>query len=92
MVSPAQPGPVRADAPASTPLTNAAFIVENQKGEVTSFTTDDQGHFRKLLAAGHYKISLKGKTAGIGHFGPFEVDVVAGKMTNVQWNCDSGLR
>ncbi|HEU0274376.1 MAG TPA: carboxypeptidase-like regulatory domain-containing protein [Candidatus Udaeobacter sp.] len=92
MVSPAQPGPVRADAPDSTPLANAAFVVENQKGEVTSFNTDDQGHFRKLLAPGHYKVSLKGKRGGIGHFGPFEVDVVAGKMTNVQWNCDSGLR
>lgn len=92
MVSPAQPGPARVDAPASMPLANAAFVVENQKGEVTSFTTDDQGRFRKLLAPGHYKISLKGKTGGIGHFGPFEVDVAAGKMTNVQWNCDSGLR
>ena len=92
LVSPAQPGPARADTPDSKPLANAAFVVENQKGEVTSFTTDDQGHFRKLLAPGHYKISLKGRTVGIGHFGPFEVDVVAGKMTNVQWKCDSGLR
>lgn len=92
MVSPAQPGPVRADAPASKPLADSVFIVENQQGEVTSFTTDAQGHFRKLLPPGQYKISLKGKTGGIGHFGPFEVDVVAGKMTNVQWKCDSGLR
>ena len=92
MISPAQPGPTRNDAPASKPLSDAAFVVENQKGEVTSFSTDGEGHFQKFLAPGHYKISLKGKTAGIGHYGPFEVDVVAGKMTQVEWKCDSGLR
>ena len=90
-INPAKPGPVRIDS-ASAPLANAAFVVENQKGEVTSFTTDDQGRFRTSLAPGHYKVSLKGKTRGIGRYGPFEVDVVAGKMTNVQWQCDSGLR
>jgi hypothetical protein len=92
MVSPAQPGPARADAPDSKPLADTAFVVENQKGEVTSFITDGQGRFRKLLAPGHYRISLKGRTIGIGHYGPFEVDVVAGKMTNILWKCDSGLR
>jgi hypothetical protein len=92
MISPVQAGPQRADAPGSKPLANAAFAVENQKGEVTSFTTDDQGRFRAALAPGHYKVSLKGRTSSIGRYGPFEVDVVAGKMTKVQWQCDSGLR
>jgi hypothetical protein len=90
-IDPSRPGPVRADAP-SSPLANTAFIVESQKGEITSFTTDDQGRFRMPLAPGHYKVSLKGKTGGIGRFGPFEVDVVAGQMTQVQWRCDSGIR
>ena len=91
-ISPAQPGPIRAGAPSSQPLANAAFVVENQNREVASFTTDDQGHFRTLLAPGHYKVSIKGKRPGIGHYGPFEVDVVAGKMAQVQWECDSGIR
>ena len=91
-ISPAQPGPTRADAPGSQPLANAAFVVENEKGEVASFTTDDQGHFRTPLPPGHYKVSMKGKKPGIGRYGPFEVDVVAGKMTKVQWECDSGIR
>ena len=90
-IDPSRPGPVRVDAP-SSPLANTAFIVESQKGEITSFTTDDQGRFRMPLAPGHYKVSLKGKTGGIGRFGPFEVDVVAGQMTKVQWRCDSGIR
>jgi hypothetical protein len=90
-IEPSRPGPVRADAP-SSPLANTAFMVESQKGEITSFTTDDQGHFRTSLAPGHYKVSLKGRTSSIGRYGPFEVDVVAGQMTKVQWRCDSGIR
>jgi hypothetical protein len=91
-LSPAQAGPTRDDGPASRPLVNSTFAVESEKGEVASFTTDDQGHFRSSVPPGHYKVSMKGRKSTIGRFGPFEVDVVAGKMTNVQWQCDSGIR
>ena len=75
-ISPTQAGPVRDDSPASRPLANATFAVENEKGEVASFTTDGQGHFRTLVPPGHYKVSMKGRKSSIGRFGPFEVDVV----------------
>jgi hypothetical protein len=91
-ISPANPGPIRADAPGSVPLANATFVVEKNKGEVTSFTTDGQGRFWVSLPPGHYKISLKGRKTTIGRFGPFEADVAPGRMTNVQWECDSGIR
>ena len=92
-ISPVHPGPVRADAPGSGPLANASFVVKDQKDTAASeFTTDDQGHFRVLLPPGHYKVSLKGRKGGPGRFGPFDVEVVAGKMTKVQWECDSGIR
>lgn len=91
-VSPANAGPVRADAPRSVPLPNTTFAVANTNGDVVSFTTDDQGRFRLLLTPGHYKVSLKERKSAIGRFGPFEVDVASGKMTNVQWECDSGIR
>jgi hypothetical protein len=91
-ISPTKGGPVRDDSPGSKPLANATFAVENEKGEVASFTTDAQGHFRASVPPGHYKVSMKGRKSSIGRFGPFEVDVVAGKMTNVQWQCDSGIR
>jgi len=67
-------------------------MVESQRGEITSFTTDNQGRFRIPLAPGHYKVSLKGRKGGVGRFGPFEADVIAGQMTKVQWRCDSGIR
>ena len=91
-ISPANPGPIRADAPGSVPLANAPFVVEKNNGEVTSFITNDKGRFRVSLPPGHYKISIKGRKSSIGRFGPFEVDVVPGKMTRVQWECDSGIR
>ena len=91
-ISPIKAGPVRADAPSSRPLANTAFAAENQKGEVASFTTDGQGRFRIPLSPGHYKVSLKERTSSIGRYGPFEVDVAAGQMTKVQWQCDSGMR
>jgi len=91
-ISPTQPGPIRADSPGSKPLANAAFVVANEKSEVASFTTDDQGHFRISVPPGHYKVSIKGTKRGIGRYGPFEVDVVSGKMTRVQWECDTGIR
>ena len=91
-LSPARPGPVRVDEAGSVPLANATFAVEDKDGEVTSFTTDDKGHFQAALPPGHYKVSLKRRRSSIGRFGPFEADVVQGKMTNVQWECDSGIR
>jgi len=92
-VSPWHPGPVRADEPASRPLTNATFVIQTEADAVISeFTTDAQGRFRVLLPPGRYRISLKGKKGGVGKYGPFEVDVAAGKMTPVQWQCDTGMR
>ena len=91
-ISPARGGPIREGEPASVPLVNATFVVENNQAEVASFITDDKGHFKASLPPGHYKVSLKARKSSIGRFGPFEVDVASGKLTNVQWECDSGIR
>jgi hypothetical protein len=92
-VSPWHPGPVRIDEPTSKPLANATFVVQTEANAVASeFTTDGDGRFRVSLPPGHYRVSLKGKKAGVGKYGPFEVNVAADKMTSVQWQCDSGLR
>jgi hypothetical protein len=92
-VSPIRPGPIRAgaDAPNRGPFANSTFVVQSEKATITSFTTDDQGRFRVSLIPGHYTISSKQDT-GPGHCGPFDVDVVPGKVTSVEWRCDSGMR
>jgi hypothetical protein len=92
-ITPWGPGPVRTDESSAKPLANASFVVHTETNTVASeFTTDAQGRFRVSLAPGHYKVSLKNRKSSIGKFGPFEVEVTAGKMTAVQWQCDSGMR
>jgi len=44
------------------------------------------------LDAGYYTVSIKDKKGGIGRYGPFDVDVVAGQITQVEWQCDTGMR
>jgi len=91
-IAPAHPGPVRPGVESSTPLANAAFVVTNQSGSVTEFTTDNQGRFKVSVAPGHYTVTKKNSQKGIGHYGPFDVDVVAGQTTRVEWQCDTGMR
>jgi len=91
-ISPIQGGPTRQGMPDSKPLPATDFVVQNEKGLVKTFTTDDQGTFRVSLPVGHYTVSRKGEKTRIGSCGPFEVDVAPGKMTRVRWNCDTGIR
>ena len=91
-LGPTHPGPARPGMISSKPLANATFVAANEKGAAAEFTTDSEGHFRISWAPGHYTVSLKGKKGGIGRYGPFDVDVVAGQMTKVEWQCDTGMR
>jgi hypothetical protein len=87
-----QRGPFREGVPNSRPLANTTFVVNKGTETIASFTTDDQGRFRISLPAGHYSISKKDWKVKVGHYGPFEVDVVAGQMKKVEWNCDTGMQ
>jgi len=91
-VSPTHPGPVRPGMISSKPLANATFVVGNDGGAVAEFTTDAQGRFKVSLAPGHYTVTKKDGQKGIGRYGPFDVDVTAGQMTKVEWQCDTGMR
>ena len=93
MVSPIRPGPVKKESefPKEAPLPNAAFTVTSDSGAVTRFTTDTMGHFKILLKPGHYAVSLA-ENRFPKPCGPFEVNVETGKMTDVEWRCDSGMR
>jgi Prealbumin-like fold domain len=85
-------GPVKQGVPDSKPLANTTFDVKKGDLTVASFTTDDQGRFRISLPPGHYSISKKDWKSRVGYYGPFEVDIAAGQIKKVQWNCDTGMQ
>jgi hypothetical protein len=91
--SPIRPGPIKkgSEVPNVAPLPSAVFSVANDKGTVTSFTTDVEGRFRHSLSPGHYVVSLA-ENPFPRPCGPFEIDVESGKVTKVEWRCDSGMR
>jgi hypothetical protein len=93
LVTPILPGPVKkgSELPKEAPLPNATFTVTSDSGAVTRFTTDATGRFKILLKPGHYAVSLA-ETRFPKPCGPFEVIVETGKMTDVEWRCDSGMR
>ena len=85
-------GPVREGVPDSRPLANTTFVVTKGDLAIASFTTDDQGRFRIALPPGHYTILKKDWKVRVGFYGPFEVDIAAGQIKKVQWNCDTGMQ
>jgi hypothetical protein len=85
-------GPVKQGVPDSKPLANTTFDVKKGDLTVESFTTNDQGRFRISLPSGHYSISKKDWKSRVGFYGPFEVDIAAGQIKKVQWNCDTGMQ
>ncbi len=91
-ISPTRPGPLRRDDPVSKPLSDTVFVVQAGEKTVATFTTDGEGRFRVPLKPGHYTVLREGPKSAAGFFGPFEVDIVAGKIANVAWQCDSGMR
>jgi hypothetical protein len=90
MISPIPPRMTREDVPSPLPLMNASFVVASGSDVAASFTTDDQGRFRVLVAAGHYSVSQQDDKSQIRRCGPWDVDVIAGQMTKVEWYCETG--
>jgi len=85
-------GPVRQGVPDSKPLANTTFLVKKGDLTIASFTTDDRGRFQISLPPGHYSISRKDWTSRVGFYGPFEVEIAAGQIKKVEWNCDTGMQ
>ena len=91
-IGPIHGGPARIGVSNSRPLANTAFVVKKEGKIIVSFNTDDQGHFRVSLPPGKCTVSKEGAKGRVGGCGPFEADIVAGQITKVQWECDSGMR
>ena len=92
MISPTHGGPVRDDEPSSAPLAKKAFIVQKDDQTVAEFVTDEHGRFRISLPPGKYVVSGKEAKSRFERYGPTPVEIVAGQMTRVTWNFDTGLR
>ncbi|MGI8891665.1 MAG: hypothetical protein ACR2G0_12900 [Chthoniobacterales bacterium] len=91
-ISPVRGGPTRQGESDSAPLPHMSFEVKQDGQSIQSFQTDDQGRFRVLLKPGHYTVVRKDWKSAVGSYGPFEVEVNPGKMSEVEWKCDSGMR
>lgn len=85
-------GPVIKGVPDARPLANTTFVVRQGDQTVASFTTDAQGQFRVSLPAGHYTVSKKDWKSRVGFYGPFPVEITAGQVKKVQWNCETGMQ
>lgn len=85
-------GPVKQGVPDARPLAQTTFDVKQDNLTVASFTTDEQGRFRISLPPGHYRISKKDWKSRVGFFGPFAVEIAAGQVKQVHWNCETGMQ
>jgi hypothetical protein len=91
-IGPFPGGPIHQGMPNSRPLPDTVFVVKQEEKIVATFQTDKEGGFHLSLPPGKYQVSKKDWGGRIGHFGPFEVDIVAGQVKKVQWECDSGMQ
>ncbi len=83
-ISPTHGGPIREGEPESKPLPHMTFVVKQDDRTVAKFETDDQGRFQIPLAPGHYTVVAADPKLKFGNYGPFPVEVTAGKMTKAQ--------
>jgi hypothetical protein len=91
-ISPTHGGPIRRGEPSSAPLPRTAFVVRQGDNIVANFETDAEGRFKIPLPAGAYTVAAKDQRHKFGGYGPWPVEVAAGEMKKVTWDCDSGLR
>ncbi|MEP7071758.1 MAG: carboxypeptidase-like regulatory domain-containing protein [Verrucomicrobiota bacterium] len=91
-ISPVHGGPSRPGDAGGSPLADITFVVKDDQGKEKTFTTDAQGRFQISLAPGQYQVMRQGVCNAIGFYGPFKATVAPGRITAVEWKCDSGMR
>ena len=78
--------------PDSKPLANTTFVVKTGRSHDCILHDGRSGPVSDFFAFGHYSISKKDWNSRVGFYGPFEVDIAAGQIKKVQWNCDTGMQ
>ena len=91
-ISPIHGGPIRQGERSSGPLARKAFVVRQEDRTVAEFETDEEGRFRVILPPGKYTVAGKDPKTRFERYGPMTVEIQAGKMTQVEWDFDTGLR
>ena len=92
ITSPSKPGPTIQGESDWAPVSDVAFVVEQRDRAVATFITDRQGRFKVSLPPGRYTVKMKNGKPKIGGCGPYEVQVLAGQITQLRWECDHQLR
>ena len=92
MMSPSHGGPIRQGEDDSRPVASTAFVVSAEDKIVGGLAPMITAASRFCCRPAVTVCLPKGAKRGVGMYGPFQVEVVAGKMQKVRWECDSGMR
>lgn len=77
------------------PVPNRQVRIESPTGDVvTTVTTDARGHFSVHLAPGHYvvRVAIIPGQVGLRQVTPGDVTIVAGQITSITIELDTGIR
>ena len=91
--SPAHPGPQRIGDSGSAPMANASVqVLDANHHVVASVTTAADGRFSVAVPAGEYSVEVDVGAAVLPRCGSADAVVRDGKITEVEIECDSGMR
>jgi hypothetical protein len=91
--TPAHPGPQRIGESGRAPMAGAAVqVLDANHRVIARVTTGEDGRFSAAVPAGKYSIEVDVGAAALPRCGTAEASVRDGKVTDVEIECDSGMR
>jgi hypothetical protein len=91
--TPAHPGPQRIGESGRAPMAGAAVqVLDANHRVVARVTTGEDGRFSAAVPAGKYSLEVDVGAAVLPRCGSAEAVVQDGKITDVELECDSGMR
>jgi hypothetical protein len=81
-----------AEQPCDEPAKNVALLFSRAESVVARVVTDGQGRYRIRLRAGLYSVRRPGAATFDRKLEPSRVKVYAGKVRNVDFSIDTGIR
>jgi len=91
--TPAHPGPQRIGESGRAPMAGAAVqVLDADHRVVARVTTGEDGRFSAAVPAGKYSLEVDVGAAVLPRCGSADAVVQDGKITDVELECDSGMR